>query len=80
MQHRLTDMLTDVEGARWTSYRAVSLLNKGRYVAREVAVAKGWTGDVCQRVAYAAQHLHGGIGMDIDTGFISISNGQNRRS
>ncbi len=66
VQHRLADMLTDVEGSRWTSYRAVSLMNKGRHAGREVAIAKAWTGDACQRVAYAAQHLHGGIGMDLD--------------
>ncbi|MFO8010710.1 MAG: acyl-CoA dehydrogenase family protein [Dehalococcoidia bacterium] len=66
VQHRLADMLTDVEGARWTSYRAMTHLNKGRDAEREVAIAKAWTGDACQRVAYAAQHLHGGIGMDLD--------------
>ncbi|MBT4511954.1 MAG: acyl-CoA/acyl-ACP dehydrogenase [Chloroflexi bacterium] len=66
VQHRLADMLTDVEGSRWTSYRAVSLMNKGQHAGREVAIAKAWTGDACQRVAYAAQHLHGGIGMDLD--------------
>jgi len=68
VQHRLADMLTDVEGARWTSYRAVSLLNKGQDAVRETAIAKAWTGDACQRVACAAQHLHGGIGMDLDYG------------
>ncbi|OGO03594.1 MAG: hypothetical protein A2Y91_06795, partial [Chloroflexi bacterium RBG_13_54_8] len=66
VQHRLADMLTDVEGARWTSYQAVSLLGKGLPAAREVAIAKAWTSDACQRVAYAAQHLHGGIGMDME--------------
>lgn len=66
VQHRLADMLTDLEGSRWTSYRAVSLINKGRHAGRETAIAKAWTGDACQRVAYAAQHLHGGIGMDLD--------------
>ncbi|MCX5999558.1 MAG: acyl-CoA/acyl-ACP dehydrogenase [Chloroflexi bacterium] len=66
VQHRLADMLTDVEGARWTSYQAVSRLSKGLPAAREVAIAKAWTSDACQRVAYAAQHLHGGIGMDLD--------------
>jgi len=66
VQHRLADMLTDVEGARWTSYQAVSRLSKGLPAAREVAIAKAWTSDACQRVAYAAQHLHGGIGMDLE--------------
>jgi len=66
VQHRLADMLLDVEGARWTSYQAVSRLSKGLPAAREVAIAKAWTSDACQRVAYGAQHLHGGIGMDLD--------------
>ncbi len=66
VQHRLADMLRDVEGARWTSYRAVYRLSKGLPSTQEVAIAKAWTSDACQRVAYAAQHLHGGIGMDLD--------------
>jgi len=66
VQHRLADMFTDVEGARWTSYHAVSRLSKGLPAAREVAIAKAWTSDACQRVAYSAQHLHGGVGMDLD--------------
>jgi len=66
VQHRLANMLTDVEGARWLSYRAVNRLEQGLPSAREVAIAKAWTSDACQRVAYGAQHLHGGIGMDMD--------------
>jgi alkylation response protein AidB-like acyl-CoA dehydrogenase len=66
VQHRLADMLTDVEGDRWLAYRALSLLSNGLPARREVAIAKAWAGDACQRVAYSAQHLHGGIGMDLD--------------
>ena len=66
VQHRLADMLTDVEGARWLSYRALSQLSNSLPARREVAIAKAWTADACQRVAYSAQHLHGGIGMDLD--------------
>jgi len=66
VQHRLADMLTDVEGARWLSYRALSLLSNGLSAQREVAIAKAWVSDACQKVAYSAQHLHGGIGMDMD--------------
>jgi alkylation response protein AidB-like acyl-CoA dehydrogenase len=66
VQHRLANMLTDVEGARWLSYQAVYRLDRGLPAAREVAIAKAWTSDACQRVAYGAQHLHGGIGMDMD--------------
>lgn len=66
VQHRLANMLIDVEGARWLSYRAVSRLAQGLPAFREVAIAKAWASDACQRVAYAAQHLHGGIGMHLE--------------
>jgi alkylation response protein AidB-like acyl-CoA dehydrogenase len=32
----------------------------------EVAVAKFWAADGGQRVVHAAQHLHGGVGVDRD--------------
>jgi alkylation response protein AidB-like acyl-CoA dehydrogenase len=31
-----------------------------------VQIAKIWAGDVGHRVSYAAQHLHGGTGIDRD--------------
>ena len=34
--------------------------------AREIATAKFFAADAGQRVTYAAQHLHGGIGFDLD--------------
>ena len=32
----------------------------------ELMVAKYWAAEGAQRVVHAAQHLHGGIGMDLD--------------
>jgi alkylation response protein AidB-like acyl-CoA dehydrogenase len=66
VQHGLANMFTDVQGARWTSYQATSLLSKGSPAARELAIAKAFTSDACQRVAYGAQQFHGGIGVDLD--------------
>ena len=34
--------------------------------AEQVAVAKFWTAEGGQRVVHAAQHLHGGVGVDRD--------------
>jgi alkylation response protein AidB-like acyl-CoA dehydrogenase len=31
-----------------------------------IAIAKFWTADAGQRVVHAAQHLHGGIGVDTE--------------
>ncbi|MBM4444614.1 MAG: acyl-CoA dehydrogenase [Chloroflexi bacterium] len=66
VQHRLADMMTDVEGARWLSYQAVWRLSRGLPAEKEVAMAKSWTSDACLRVTSGAQHIHGGVGMDLD--------------
>ena len=66
VQHRLADMLTDVESARWLSYQAVWRLDRGLPAAKEVSIAKAWTSDACQRVVSGAQHIHGGVGFDAD--------------
>ncbi|MFN8543401.1 MAG: acyl-CoA dehydrogenase family protein [Candidatus Binatia bacterium] len=65
VQHRLADMFTDVHGARWTSYQAISRLSRGLPVGRELAIAAAFTTDACQRVAFGAQQLHGGAGVDV---------------
>ncbi len=54
----------DVECLRLTAYEACSLLAVGRLAAVEVDIAKVWAGDTGHRVSYAAQHLHGGAGVD----------------
>ena len=66
VQHRLADMFTDVQGARWTSYQAITRLSRGLPAARELAIAKAFTSEACQRVAFSAQQLHGGAGVDMD--------------
>jgi len=66
VQHRLADMYIDTEGARWTTYQALWRLSKGLPASREVSIAKAISGRACQRVAFSAQQLHGGIGVDLD--------------
>jgi len=66
VQHRLADMYIDVRAARWTTYQAVWRLSEGLSATREVGIAKAITGRACQRVAFSAQQLHGGIGVDMD--------------
>lgn len=65
VQHHLANMFTDVQGARWTSYQAIARLSRGLPAARELAIAMAFTSDACQRVAFLAQQLHGGIGVDM---------------
>jgi len=66
VQHRLADMLIDVEGTRLVANRAAWALTQDPDAQREVSVAKAWASDACQRVAFGAQQVHGGIGVDLE--------------
>ncbi|NRB39568.1 MAG: acyl-CoA/acyl-ACP dehydrogenase [Pseudomonadales bacterium] len=66
VQHRAADCFIDVQCLRLTTYQAVSMLDGEREATNEVLMAKIWAGDTGHRVSYAAQHLHGGTGIDKD--------------
>jgi len=66
VQHRLADAFIDLTTMRWAAWRAAWRLATGRPATREVAVAKFWAADGGVRIANTAQHLHGGIGVDMD--------------
>jgi alkylation response protein AidB-like acyl-CoA dehydrogenase len=64
--HRLADAYVDVEAMRLTTLQAVWLLDSGLDARTEVAVAKWWAAEGGHRVAHAAQHVHGGVGVDVE--------------
>ena len=49
-----------------TMLQAAWRIAEGLPTEREVAIAKFWAADGGQRAVHAAQHLHGGIGVDRD--------------
>ena len=63
---RAADAFIDTAGIRLTAMRAMWNLSVGRPAAKEVAVAKFYAAEAGQRVVRAAQHLHGGMGVDRD--------------
>jgi alkylation response protein AidB-like acyl-CoA dehydrogenase len=65
---RAADAYIDVESIRLTFLEAAWRLAEGREARREVAIAKFFAAEAGQRITYAAQHLHGGIGFDLDYG------------
>jgi alkylation response protein AidB-like acyl-CoA dehydrogenase len=63
---RLADAYIDVEAIRLTMWQAAWRLSEGIPCQTEVAVAKFWAADAGHRVAHAAVHVHGGVGIDLD--------------
>ncbi len=61
--HRLADGYIDVEATRLTLLQAVWRLSAGLDARTEVEVAKYWAAQAGHRVAHAAVHLHGGMGV-----------------
>jgi alkylation response protein AidB-like acyl-CoA dehydrogenase len=63
---RAADAYIDLEAMRLSAQQAIWCLASGREAERELAIAKFWAAEGGHRVCYAAQHLHGGIGVDTD--------------
>ena len=66
---RAADCYIDYDCMRVTLLQAAWLIDEGRSpaeIADAAAVAKWWSADAGQRVVHATQHLHGGMGADVD--------------
>lgn len=63
---RAADAYIDTELVRLTALQAAWRLSEGWPADEEVAVAKFWAGDGGMRALHGCQHLHGGLGVDLD--------------
>jgi alkylation response protein AidB-like acyl-CoA dehydrogenase len=63
---RAADAYIDTEAMRATLWSAAWRLTEGLPAVEEVAIAKWWASEGGHRVVHSTQHLHGGIGSDID--------------
>jgi alkylation response protein AidB-like acyl-CoA dehydrogenase len=63
---KAADAYIDTEAMRVTLWQAAWRLTTGRDATREVMVAKWWASEGGQRVVHITQHLHGGMGADVD--------------
>ena len=66
VQHRLADCYIDIEALRSTYLRAVWALDAQVPAVAEVLAAKWWAAQCGHRVTHAVQHVHGGLGADIE--------------
>jgi alkylation response protein AidB-like acyl-CoA dehydrogenase len=63
---RMADCYIDVEGIRSTYWLALWRLSEGLDARAEVRAAKWWACDAAHRIVSSTQHLHGGIGADVE--------------
>ena len=62
IQHKLVDMATELDAARLLNYRAAAMLDSGKRVTKESAMAKLFASEAAVRIANEAVQIHGGYG------------------
>jgi alkylation response protein AidB-like acyl-CoA dehydrogenase len=63
IQHKAADMVTDLDGMRFITYRAAAAVSDGDSSANlKVAMAKAWCSEASRRVVAHGQQIHGAIG------------------
>jgi alkylation response protein AidB-like acyl-CoA dehydrogenase len=62
IQYKLVDMATSIDAARLLNYRAAAMLDAGKRVTKESAMAKLFASEAAVRVADEAVQIHGGYG------------------
>jgi alkylation response protein AidB-like acyl-CoA dehydrogenase len=66
VQQRAADAFIELDIIRMATWEALYRLSLGQPSPEQVRIAKYWASDGGQRIVVAAQHLHGGIGVDVD--------------
>ena len=61
-RHKLVDMATQIDIAREYTYRCAALMQAGKNPIKQVAMAKNFAVDVCEKVTREAVQLFGGMG------------------
>jgi alkylation response protein AidB-like acyl-CoA dehydrogenase len=65
--NRMADAYVDLKALTWSVYDAADAVSRRRPDAElAVATAKFWAAEAGHRIASTAQHVHGGIGVDMD--------------
>ena len=62
IQHKLVDMATKLDASRLLTYRAATMLDAGKRVTRESAMAKLFASESAVWIANEAVQIHGGYG------------------
>jgi acyl-CoA dehydrogenase len=66
-RHKLAEHRSALEAARWLTYRAADLFNRGEPAVKEISMAKLVACDLAQEVVYDCMQLHGGMGYVVES-------------
>jgi len=66
IQHKLVDMLIDIEGLQYLVYEAAWLLSTGAPCDLQIAITKARANEVYRSVALSGVKIHGAIGFTLD--------------
>jgi alkylation response protein AidB-like acyl-CoA dehydrogenase len=66
IQHYCANMVTDVSGSRFITYKAAWKVSEGLPAVMDVAIAKAWVSETYGRVTLLAHQIFGAIGFTMD--------------
>ena len=66
VQHHFANIVIDLEGARWITYKTAWKLSRGMPCQKEVAVSKAWVSGAYMRIASLGHQIFGGVGYMVD--------------
>jgi alkylation response protein AidB-like acyl-CoA dehydrogenase len=67
VQFKLADIATELEAARWLTYRAASLRDAGKPFLKEASMAKLKASRLAAQAASESVQIHGGVGYMLDS-------------
>lgn len=62
VQHHCANILVDLDSARFLTYKTAWTLSHGLPWKKQVAMAKAWVSEACNRIMSRAHQVHGGTG------------------
>jgi alkylation response protein AidB-like acyl-CoA dehydrogenase len=62
IQHHCVNMLVDLEGCRWVTYKAAWMIHEGMPNEKQASIAKAWCNQGYRRVIALGHQVFGGMG------------------
>lgn len=66
VQHHFANMLMDLEGAKWITYKTAWKLDKDIPCRKDVAIAKAWVSEAYKHIISLGHQIFGGVGYMVD--------------